>query len=502
MAMTAFSWHPEPELIDFRDPAAARAKLEKFGDDLWTEALDWLYEEAMRKPSRSDRYPDIRAAFYGEIGRPGPAPDEGVASGEVFTEFRERLAPFTFNAQHPGSYSFFTPPPLPMAIAGETLAAWINQGIDLWLSGTAGPFVEEEVVTWLCEAIGYGESSWGVLTSGGVMANLMGLAVARDVHLAKLRGLAEPPRGGALEGVRVYVSDQAHFSIARGLDILGFPPETLRVLPSDEQLRLHAEPVADAIAADRAAGLLPWAICPVAGSTNTGSVDLLDDLAEVAQREGLWNHVDAAYGGAAVLSPREAVHVRGMERADSLTIDPHKWFFQPYDIGGLLVKQRQHLVDTFHRSPEYYRDVIPEDEPLHWYQYSIEGTRRFRALKLWLSWKHLGTRGFARLIEANVDLAQHLAARCRDEGFEVIDPELSVVCFRHAPTGLPDSEIDGYQNRLQRALEESGAGWVSTTTLRGRTYLRAGIVNYLSTAADTDRLVDALLRLSSQVLHG
>jgi aromatic-L-amino-acid decarboxylase len=500
--VTTFDWHPEPDLIDYRDQASARASLEKFGEDLWNEALHWLYEEALSKPSRSERYPDIRSTFYGEAGGPGPAPMEGVSSEEVFAEFRDRLAPFTFNAQHAGSYSFFTPPPLLMAIAGETLAAWINQGIDLWLSGTAGPFIEEEVNSWLCETIGYGDAAWGVLTSGGVMANLMGLAVARDVHLAKLRELSEPPRGGALEGVRVYVSDQAHFSIARGLDILGFPADTLRVLPSDDRFRLHAGPVADAIATDRAAGLLPWAICPVAGSTNTGSVDLLDDLAEVARREGLWNHVDAAYGGGAVLSPREAEHLRGIERADSITIDPHKWFFQPYDIGALLVKRRRHLLDTFHRSPEYYRDVIPEDEPLHWYQYSIEGTRRFRALKLWLSWKHLGTAGFARLVEANVDLAHHLAARCRDEGFDVIDPQLSVVCFRHVPAGLPAHDVDAYQDRLQRALEESGDGWVSTTTLRGRTYLRAGIVNYLSTSADADRLVDSILRASPQVLHG
>ena len=328
------------------------------------------------------------------------------------------------------------------------------------------------------------------------MANLMGLAVARDVHLAKLRGLEEPPRGGALEDVRLYASDQAHYSIARALDVLGFPAETLRALPSDERFRLRPEVVAGAIAEDRAAGLLPWAMCPVAGSTNTGSIDPLEDLAAVAERERLWNHVDAAYGGAALLSRREHAKLRGVDRADSITIDPHKWFFQPYDVGGLLVRERRKLLETFHRAPEYYRDVLPEDEPLHWYRYSIEGTRRFRALKLWLSWKHIGTSGFARLIERNVDLAGHLAARCAREGFEVLEPELSVVCFRLAPAGLPEAEVDAYQDRLQRGLEKSGDGWVSTTKLRGRTFLRAGIVNYLSEESDADRLVDALLRLS------
>ena len=494
-----FDWHPEPELIDVRDPAKARAALEGLGDALWREALDWLYDEALRRPAAPDRYPDLRRAFYGETGGPGPAPATGATSAEVFSEFRERIAPFTYNATHAGSYSFFTPPPLPIAIAGETLAAWINQGIDLWLSGMTGPFVEEEIARWLCDAVGYHEGSWGVLTSGGVMANLMGLAVARDIHLASLRGLPDPPRGGALEGVRAYASDQAHFSIGRGLDMLGFPPETLRVLPSDERFRLHAEPVAEAIAADRAAGLLPWAILPVAGTTNTGSVDLLEELADLAEREGLWMHVDAAYGGAVRLSERDKDLVRGLERADSITIDPHKWFYQPYDIGAVLVKRRGDLVDTFHRSPEYYRDVTPEDEPLHWYQYSIEGTRRFRALKLWLSWKFLGTEGFAKLIEHDVDLARHLAARCREAGFEVIEPELSVVCVRLVLDGMGDDEADLFQDRLQRGLEESGEGWVSTTKLRGRTFLRAGVVNYLSTEADADRVVDALVRLAADL---
>ena len=286
--------------------------------------------------------------------------------------------------------------------------------------------------------------------------------------------------------------------------MLGFPEATLRVLPSDERFRLHAESVASAVAEDRASGLTPFAIAPVAGSTNTGSVDLVDDLADLAEREGLWLHVDAAYGGAVRLSPRDADRVTCLERADSVTIDPHKWFFQPYDIGALLVKRQEDLRQTFHREPEYYRVWEPEDRPLNWYQFSLEGTRRFRALKLWMSWKHLGTEGFARLIEQNDDLATHLAQRLHREGFDVVDPELSVVCFRHVPPALDDVDpavVDAYQKGLQRALEVSGAGWVSTTTLRGRTYLRAGIVNYLSTATDADRVVDTLLGSSERVLE-
>ena len=243
----------------------------------------------------------------------------------------------------------------------------------------------------------------------------------------------------------------------------------------------------------------------VSGSTNTGSVDLVGELADLAERERLWLHVDAAYGGAARLSSRDAGRVPDLERADSVTIDPHKWFFQAYDIGALLVRRREDLQQTFHRMPEYYRHPRPEDAPLNWFEYSMEGTRRFRALKLWLSWKHLGTEGFGRLIEHNDDLAAYLARRCRETaGFQVLpsEPELSVVCFRHVPTDLGPDHLNEYQDRLQVALEASGQAWVSTTKLHGHTYLRAGIVNYLSTQADVDRMLVTLLRLAPEVEAG
>jgi glutamate/tyrosine decarboxylase-like PLP-dependent enzyme len=212
-------------------------------------------------------------------------------------------------------------------------------------------------------------------------------------------------------------------------------------------------------------------------------------------------HVDAAYGAAARLSPREAHRLPGLERADSLTVDPHKWLFQPYDIGGLLVKRREDLLRTFHREPEYYAVWGPEERPLHWYQYSLEGTRRFRALKLWLSWKHLGSEGFAQLIERNVDLARHLAGRAKELGFDVVDPELAVVCLRLAPPGLDLPRTDELQRRLQRALEVSADGWLSTTMLRGQIWLRAGVINYLSTETDADRILDTLVAASERILE-
>jgi aromatic-L-amino-acid decarboxylase len=497
---------PEPELIEYRDPSA-RAALEELGESTWRAALDWLYGEALRRPMHANTYPEAREAFFGPTGRPAPAPVSPSAWDDVLGEFRTRVAPATYNAQHPGSFSYFTPPPLPSSIAGEVLAQWIHQGVDVWHAGPIGTFVEEEVTAWLRELVGIGDDGWGVLTSGGVMANLMAMTVARDVWLPTIRGTVGTPRGGALDGARVYVSDQAHFSISRALGVLGFPDETLRVLPCDDRFRLEAAPVAEAIEADRSAGLTPLAIAAVAGSTNTGSVDDVPALADLAQRESVWLHVDAAYGGAARLSTRDAHRVPGLERADSVTVDPHKWFFQAYDIGGLVVRRREDLLRTFHKSPEYYRSARPEDEPLDWYQYSLEGTRRFRALKLWMSWKQLGTAGLGALVERTDDLAAYFARRCAAEpDLEATPaaPELSVVCFRHLPAGSdrwPPEALDRYEATLQRALEVSGEAWVSVTTLRDRTYLRAGFVNYLSVEADVDAMIDALRRLSEGVLE-
>jgi aromatic-L-amino-acid/L-tryptophan decarboxylase len=520
--LARFAWHPEPELIGFRDEGASREALARLGEITWTAALDFLYGHAMdRAMGDASPYAEARRRYYASHpDGPGEGPEAAPAgptpAADVIAEFEARLAGGLMNSQHPRQFGYFTPPPLPMSIMGELLAQVANQGVDVWHAGPFAAFVEEEVVRWLCDLVGYGAGSFGLLTSGGVMANFMAMTLARDLHLGRLRGLDAPPRGRHLEGARVYTSDQTHFSIARALDELGFPPETLVVLPADEQFRLRGEPVAQAVAHDRAAGLTPFAIACVAGSTNTGSVDAVGELADVAEAEGLWLHVDAAYGGAARLSERDRERVQDLDRADSVTVDPHKWFFQAYDIGGLLVRDGATLSAVFGgRAPEYYRGgETPgngsethddQDDQLNFYKLSFEGTRRWRALKLWMTWKHLGTSGFGHLVEANEDLATYLAMRCADaEDFEALPavPDLSVVCFRHLPGGrnaalaLESATLDAHQDALQTALEVSGDGWLTTTRFRGATWLRAGIVNYLATEDDIDLLLDRLRTLS------
>ncbi|HYK94449.1 MAG TPA: pyridoxal-dependent decarboxylase [Candidatus Dormibacteraeota bacterium] len=511
-------WHPEPELLSIRDAATSREALRDAGAAIWETALDYVYDHAFaRAMGEPIEYDALRATFYGSSGGPAPAPVEPAALQAVLDEFSTRVAPHTVSAYHPRSFGYFTPPPLLASVAGEILAQVAQQGIDIWHAGPIGAFVEEEVLRWLCDLVGYGPGSFGILTSGGVMANFIAMALVRDVHLTAARGLALPPRGRDLEGVRVYASDQTHFSIGRALDELGFPPETLVVVPADDDFRLRGAPVARAIAEDRAAGLHPIAIAAVAGSTNTGSVDRLGEIADVAAREGLWLHVDAAYGAAARFSPRHADRVADLDRADSVTVDPHKWLFQAYDLGGLVVRDGSTLARAFGtRRPEYYRaghgpapDAHEDDghgaaDQLNFWRLGFEGTRRWRALKLWLSWKHVGSRGFGALVAANIDLADHLGELvAASDDFEALPKrqELSVVCFRHLPGGsaaagrMAPQDLDAHQDRLQQALERSGDGWLSTTRLRGRTYLRAGILNTQSTRADVAALLDLLRKL-------
>ena len=534
-ARAGIDWHPEPELISVRDEAASRDALRRAGGDVWEAALDYLYDHAfVRAMGGPVEYEALRREFFGTTAAPAAAPQDPTTFDAVLDQFRTRVAPHTVSAWHPRSFGYFTPPPLLASVAGEILSQVMQQGVDIWHAGPISAFVEEEVVRWLCDLVGYDERGFGLLTSGGVMANFIGMALVRDVWLPRQRGDATPPRGRALEGVRVYTSDQTHFSIGRALDELGFPPETLVLVPAGEDFRLRGAPVAAAVAEDRARGLLPIAISAVAGATNTGSVDAIGELADVADREDLWLHVDAAYGAAARLSERDRDRVADLDRAQSVTVDPHKWLFQAYDIGGLVVREGGWLTQAFGaRRPEYYRagfgsgngngatpgaggaqavedDGHGSEEQLNFWRMGFEGTRRFRALKLWLSWKHVGSTGFGRLVEANNDLAAYMAARIAEsDDFEATPavPELSVVCFRHLPNGRPGpapgtpegTALDAHQDRLQRSLEESGGGWVSTTRLRGATYLRAGILNTQSTPHDVDALLYLLRQLARDV---
>ena len=391
------------------------------GPRAWDAALDYLYDHAfvraMGQPAGYARA--ARDVLRADAAGPPRAPADPTPSAALLDEFRTRVAPHQLNAYHPRSLSYFTPPPLAMSVVGELLAQVAQQGVDVWHAGPLATFVEEEVVRWLCDLVGYDETSFGLLTSGGVMANFLAMALVRDVHLAAARGLERAAAGRRARGrAGLHVRPDALLDRA-GARRAGLPARDARRpadrRPTSASTRSRSPRRSPR---DRAAGLTPIAISAVAGSTNTGSVDLIEELAAVAEREDLWFHVDAAYGAAARLSARDAWRVPGLELADSVTVDPHKWFFQAYDIGGLVVRDGSLLQRTFGaKQPEYYRggeatapasqhdDHDGHDVPgqLNFYKLGFEGTRRWRALKLWMSWKHVGTSGFGRLVAGNID---------------------------------------------------------------------------------------------------
>ena len=460
--LARFDWHPEPELIGYRDEGASRDALERLGERTWRGGLDYLYEQAIdRAMGDPSPYAEARRRFYAPSdGRPAPAPRDPTPAADVLAEFAARLGRRPDERQHPRQFGYFTPPPLPMSIMGELLAQVANQGVDVWHAGPFAAFVEEEVVRWLCDLVGYDERGFGLLTSGGVMANFMAMTLARDLHLGRLRGLGGPPRGRDLEGARVYTSDQTHFSIARALDELGFPPETLVVLPADDDFHLRGAAVAAAVARDRAAGLTPFAIAAVAGSTNTGTVDAdrragrrrrgartcgSTSTRPTAARRGCRRATPAASRTSTAPTRSRSIRTSGSSRpttsagcssATGRTSRRSSAAGRP----STTAAARRRSAGGRARPTTCGAATTATDhgDQLNFYKLSFEGTRRWRALKLWMSWKHLGTTGFGRLIEANDDLAAHLARRCAEaDDFEALpaEPELSVVCFRHVPAG-------------------------------------------------------------------
>lgn len=474
--------------------------LRRVGHAAWELCLRFLTEQGLQRPIGPETVSQMRSLVFGDDGRPSSMPVGPTPLEAVLEEIATRISPASFSSWHPRSFSYFTPPPLIASVVGDLFAAFANQSADTWQTAPGAALIEDQVVRWLCELAAYPAEAGGVLTSGGVMANLTGLAVMRDVRFPEIVGPGRDPRR-ELDRARIYASDQAHFSVSRSLDLLGFPPESLVVLPSDSGFRLPPDLAARAVARDRDDGLLPLGIAAVAGSTSTGSVDPIGPLASMARRHGLWLHVDAAYGGGAWCSTELRPRLGPVELADSITVDPHKWMFQTIDLGGLLVRRIGDLRRAFDRDPEYYETNQPEAEPIEWFRHGIEGTRRFRALKLWASWRQVGTHGLGAMVERTVELASTLAALIREaRDFELaLEPELSVVCFRHRPERVARSQLDAYQVGLQRALEVSGEAWVSTTRLRGEVWLRAGVMNPATTEDDLIWLLDALRRLAAGV---
>jgi aromatic-L-amino-acid decarboxylase len=402
---------------------------------------------------------------------------------------------------HPRLFGLFTPAPLPIAALGDMAAAFLNQSPDAWKAGPAATEVEAGILRMFTRLLFWGRGSFGAVTSGGGAANLLALKMARDRAL----GIGTRRRGvtaRVARRLRVYASDQAHFSIARALDVLGIGSDSLVAVPTGRDKRLDAERLDAVLRRNRRLGLRPLAIVATAGTTGTGTIDPIPDLASCARRHDAFLHVDAAYGGALLFSRRHRVRLAGIERADTVTIDPHKWLFQPFSLAVLLARDRDRLAASCATEPDYLRkDLEREKDRLDLYQHSLEGSRPFRALKLDLTLHALGVEGLGRLVDRTIDVARYLERRVlSDPRFETCGApvDCATVVLRYRPRDAAGRHLDRVQLRIQHAVERSGEAWFPAIRLAGAVWLRIGIFNYRTDEADVDRLLRTIVRAAGE----
>jgi len=432
-----------------------------------------------------ERLPELPPVRTGDADRlrailGGPAPERpGDPDAALQTLFDEVL-PFGQYGDHPRFFARIGSPSNFVGVLADAAAAGFNVFTGSWAGGSGAATVELVVLDWLRELCGLPDGADGVLATGGSVGTVVALAAART---ARLDGHPDP-------AAVVYASDQAHASVARALHVLGFAAGQVRRLPADEGHRLPVAAVGRAVEDDLAAGRRPFCVVATAGTTSTGAVDPLPALADLCRQHGLWLHVDGAYGAPAVLAPAGRAALAGMERADSLVLDPHKWLFQPYEIGCVLVREPGLLERTFALDGAYLRDVTGGE--VNFRDRSLQLTRGGRALKLWLSVRVFGLAAFRDAVARGIALAEHAEAVLAGRpGWEVVSPaQLAIVCFRREGG-------DALQSRIADAMVRDGFAAPSTTVLAGRVVLRLCTINPRTTFEDVERTIERMESVSA-----
>ena len=449
--------------------------------ELVVERLERLPgEPAWRGAKRSELEPLLRE----------PAPEEGRPALEVLERATRDVLPVASRVDHPRFFAFVPGSATWPGVIADFLCGGHNTFQGTWLSASGPSQIELVVLDWFREWIGYPESAGGIFTSGGSAASLDAFVAAREA-------------AGAPERGTVYMSDQSHSALVRAATIVGIRPERVRKIASDRYYRIDLEALRRKVDEDRAAGFVPVAVCANAGATNTGAVDPLPALAEYCAGERIWLHVDAAYGGFAVLTAKGRQLLAGLERADSIAMDPHKWLFQPFEAGCLMVKDVARLEATFKVQPEYLQDAQWGPEHANFSDRGLQLTRQFRALKVWMSIQTFGLAAFRRAVEKGMELAERAEAYVRDSDLlEIANPaSLGVVCFRYHPRGsdYPPERLESLNRRVQARVIETGTAMMSSTRLRGSYSLRFCILNHQTTWQDVLETLQAIERFGREI---
>lgn len=411
------------------------------------------------------------------------APENPTEAKEVLKFVLEEVMTKSNIVSHPKSYSFVPGPSNYISAMADSLTAGFNIFSGGWQASPAAAEMEIVTMNWLLKMFGFPQKKGGgIFTSGGSMANLTALVTARTVKC-----------GDDFSKAIIYLSDQAHSSNIKAIRVLGFSKEQIRVIPTDGEFKFSLNKLKNAIAKDRLEGLQPFCLIATAGTTNTGTVDPLSEIAKICKMENIWFHIDGAYGGFSILAEDGKQLLKGIEKADSLTIDPHKWFYQPYEIGCLLVKRHKWLKGTFTEKPEYLRDIEGNTSEINFYDHGIELTRRFRALKFYMSVKTFGLDEFRKAITYNVKLAEATEAFLRvSSNWEVISPAtLAVINFRYNPIGnkLSEKQLDALNQKISQSVVESKEALLVTTVLNRQVVLRMCLINPRTTLDDVKETI-------------
>ena len=403
-------------------------------------------------------------------------PQKGRAADEVVREMEEEVFSYRYNVNHPRYLGFVPGPASSLSWLGEVMTSAYNLHAGSYMSCPAANILEQKLLSWFCQQAGYTGKPGGIFVSGGSMANITALTAARDKVLSD----------DTLHLGTAYVSDQTHSSVAKGLRIIGVSDNRIRRIPTGADFRMDMEQLGCAVRTDLRAGLIPFVVVASAGTTNTGSIDPLDEISALCKVHGMWMHVDGAYGASVLLSKKYGHLLKGIGLSDSLSWDAHKWLFQTYGCGMALVKDRADLLRSFSADPEYLKDLASREGHFNAWDMGMELTRPARGLRLWLTMQVTGTDGLSSAIEHGFMIAEYAEKALRKEkAVEIISPaQLAILTFRYAPTHLNEGEKDELNQQISKRMLDHGYAGIFTTRVSGKNVLRICAIHPDTTKRD------------------